>query len=198
MGMDSNAMSAALVRCAQLRHPYRGPPRLSEALDLLKINDYHELLQRRSKLIAGKLTWARVAGVAVSAAAKALLLGDADRALPYVEDVRTLADRALGHGEDAPSLARAAGVQTTTTWNRFNLVAPFFPPDEVKRRVARLVSPDLWMLLTRMVEEQRAVVGGPLSELMPEVQKALGRSGAFRRSDWQWEELRLCRLAAVL
>ena len=47
-------MSAALVRCAQLRHPYRGSPRLSEALDLLKLNDYHELLQRRSKLIAGK------------------------------------------------------------------------------------------------------------------------------------------------
>ena len=60
------------------------------------------------------------------------------------------------------------------------------------------MSPDLWTLLTRMVEEQRAVVGGPLSELMPEVQKALGRSGAFRRSDWQWEELRLGRLAAVL
>ena len=93
MGVGSNAMSTALVRSAQLRHPYRGTPRLSEALDLLKLNDYHELLQRRSKLIAGKLTWARVAGVAVSAAAKALLLGDADRALPYVEDVRTLADR---------------------------------------------------------------------------------------------------------
>ena len=108
------------------------------------------------------------------------------------------AAEALGHGEDAPGLARAAGVQTATAWNRFNRVAPFFPPDELKRRVARLVSPDLWTLLTRMVEEQRAVVGGPLSELMPEVQKALGRSGAFRRSDWQWEELRLGRLAAVL
>ena len=93
--MGGNTMDTALVRCALLRHPpaYRGSPRLSEALDLLEINDYHEMLQRRSKLIPGKLTWARVAGVAVSVAAKALLLGDADRAVSYVEDVRALADR---------------------------------------------------------------------------------------------------------
>ena len=93
--MGGNTMDTALVRCELLRRPpaYRGSPRLSEALDLLEINDYHELLRRRSKLIPGKLTWARVAGVAVSAAAKALLLGDADRAVSYAEDVRKLADR---------------------------------------------------------------------------------------------------------
>lgn len=104
---------------------------------------------------------------------------------------------ALGHGEDAFDLARLAEVQVSTAWNRLCRVAPFFPAEDLKRRVARLVSPDLWELLTRMVEEKRAVVGGPLSELMPVVQKALKRSGAFRRSEWQFEELRLGRLAAV-
>ena len=45
-------------------------------------------------------------------------------------------------------------------------------------RVARLVSPDLWELLTRWAEEQRPVVGGPLGELMPAVQRALKRRRA--------------------
>ena len=76
-------------------------------------------------------------------------------------------------------------------------VAPFFPADVLKQKVARLVSPDLWALLSRMVQEQRAVVGGPLSELMPVVQKELKKSGSFRRSEYQWEQLRIGRLAAV-
>lgn len=104
---------------------------------------------------------------------------------------------ALAQGEDAFDLARLAEVQVSTAWNRFCRVAPFLPPDTLKSRVGRLVSSDLWELLTRMGAEQRAVVGGPLTDLMPVVQRALKRSGPFRSSEWQWEELRLGRLAAV-
>jgi len=104
---------------------------------------------------------------------------------------------ALAQGEDVFDLARLAEVQVSTAWNRFSRVAPFLSPDALKSRVAHLVSSDLWDLLTRMVAEQRAVVGGPLTDLMPVVQRALKRSGPFRRSEWQWEELRLGRLAAV-
>jgi len=107
------------------------------------------------------------------------------------------AAEAVGHGEDAFDLARLAEVQVSTAWNRMVRVAPFFPADVLKQKVARLVSPDLWALLSRMVQEQRAVVGGPLSELMPVVQKELKKSGSFRRSEYQWEQLRIGRLAAV-
>ena len=107
------------------------------------------------------------------------------------------AAEAVGHGEDAFDLARLAEVQVSTAWNRMVRVAPFFPADVLKQKVARLVSPDLWALLSRMVQEQRAVVGGPLSELMPVVQKELKKSGSFRRSEYPWEQLRIGRLAAV-
>ena len=72
---------------------YRGSPRVDEALDLLRENDYDALLARTSKLIAGRLTWARVAAVAVGQLARGFLLGEADRAASYAEDARALADR---------------------------------------------------------------------------------------------------------
>ena len=107
------------------------------------------------------------------------------------------AAEALGHGEDPVDLADATAVQISTAWNRFNRVAPFFPADDLKARVARLVSPDLWALVTGMVGAKEAAVGGSLTELMDVVLKRLPRTGAFRRSEYQFEQLRLARLAAI-
>ena len=105
------------------------------------------------------------------------------------------AAEALGAGEDAAGLADAAAVQRSTAWNRLTRVAPFFPPDELKRRVARLVSADLWELLLAMGNDP--AMGGSLTDLMRAVSKRLPRKGAFRRSEYQWEQLRLARLAAI-
>ena len=83
----------ALDHAMLLTVAYRGSPRLEKALELLKINDYEELRSEKTPLIPGALTWAKVAGVAVEAAAKGLLQGDAERAAEYAESVRTLAER---------------------------------------------------------------------------------------------------------
>ena len=95
VGDGGDAMRTAFFRSAQLQHPpsYRGSPRVDEGLDLLRTNDYDALLQRRSKFIGGRLTWAKVATGVVAALGKAMLFGDADRAVSYADDVRALADR---------------------------------------------------------------------------------------------------------
>ena len=95
-GGDSGSdMHTAFCRSVQLGDlpSYRGSPRVDEGLDLLRTNDYDALQQRRSKYIGGRLTWAKVADVVVAGLGKALLFGDADRAVSYVDDVRSLADR---------------------------------------------------------------------------------------------------------
>ena len=95
-GGDSGSdMHTAFYRSVQLGDlpSYRGSPRVDEGLDLLRTNDYDALQQRRSKYIGGRLTWAKVADVVVAGLGKALLFGDADRAVSYVDDVRSLADR---------------------------------------------------------------------------------------------------------
>jgi len=88
----------ALLHAQMLAHAaivYRGSqPRVEEALELLRINDYRELLRAKSKYMkTGQLTWARVAGAAVDALAKDLLRGDVERALDAAEDARELAER---------------------------------------------------------------------------------------------------------
>ena len=87
---------------------YRGQPRVEEALELLRINDYRELLQARSKYIkSGQLTWARVAGVAVEAVAKDMLRGDVDRALDAAEDAHELAQRLRTRDRDSSARVTA-------------------------------------------------------------------------------------------
>ena len=88
-------------------------------------------------------------------------------------------------------------VQTSTAWNRFVRVAPFFPKGDLKQRVSQLVARDLWRLLEKMVNDGEAVVSGALTELMSEALRRLGRGGEFRRSEFQWEQLRLGRLACL-
>ena len=65
---------------ALLLAAYRGEPRVEEALELLKNNDYKSLLRVKSKIIRGPMTWANIAGGAVATIARRLLEGDVERA----------------------------------------------------------------------------------------------------------------------
>ena len=107
------------------------------------------------------------------------------------------AAEALGTGETPEMLAHAQVVQTSTAWNRFVRVAPFFPKGDLKQRVSQLVARDLWRLLEKMVKNREAIVSGALTELMSEALRRLGRGGEFRRSEYQWEQLRLARLTCL-
>ena len=49
-----------------------------------------------------------------------------------------------------------------------------------------------------MVNDGEAVVSGTLTELMAEVLRRLRWGGEFRRSEYQWEQLRLARLALLM
>ena len=78
-----------------------------------------------------------------------------------------------------------------------NAVAPFFPTAELKRRAATLVSADLWALLTTMNEKSERALGGSLKELMPVVERRLKRDGAFQKSEYRMEQVRLGRMAVL-
>lgn len=78
---------------AQLLTSYRGEPRVDEALELLRNNDYHSLLRVRSKMIRGPMTWANIASSAAVAIGRRLLEGDVERAADAAEDAHALVDR---------------------------------------------------------------------------------------------------------
>ena len=75
---DSRALQLAMLLRTKV---YRGSPRVDEALNLLRENDYQTLLRTKAKHLRAPLTWATVSAVAVKATAAALLEGDLDRAL---------------------------------------------------------------------------------------------------------------------
>ena len=122
---------------------YRGSPRVDEALDLLRENDYDTLLARTSKLIAGRLTWARVAAVAVGQLARVFLLGEADRAASYAEDARALADRL--RDRDAHPTARVT-TQLRTQIGQLDAVARCIQAAVALRDGAEADDEALWRL----------------------------------------------------
>ena len=68
-------------------------PAMDEALELLRKNDYHELLRSKANFIRGPLTWASVCAVAVATVAAGLLDGALDKAIDVADDAHTLAER---------------------------------------------------------------------------------------------------------
>ena len=110
-----------------------------------------------------------------------------------------LAAEALGTGRTPLELAHTHESDRTeaTAWSYFTRVAPFFAGEELRKRVPRLVSRDMWSLLQGMAASKEAAVGESLTQLMPVVQKRLQRRGEFRKSEYQWEQLRLARLSVL-
>ena len=105
------------------------------------------------------------------------------------------AAQALMTGRDAQELALVLDVVEATAWTYLCCAAAHVPGDNLRPRARRLVAPDLWRALGAMHGDAR--LGGPLAELMPVVLKKVKRGGTFRRSQFQWEQLRLARLALL-
>ena len=73
---------------------YRGAnDRIQEALELLRINDHAALLKASSTHVRGPLTWARVAELVLTHAARALLDGGETRATVATHQARDLESR---------------------------------------------------------------------------------------------------------
>ena len=108
----------------------------------------------------------------------------------------TTAD-ALMTGMDAEDVAGALDVKVTTAWSYLCRAASFLQASELRKRVPRLVSRDLWSILVSMERERDAVLGASLTELRAAVERRLSARGEFRRSEYPYEELRLSRLAIL-
>ena len=106
--------------------------------------------------------------------------------------VKAAAD-AFYNGVTPEEHAEDAGVSKGTAWSYFNRTALFFPGDKLRRLVPPLVSRDLWSVLLRMHEEEDPLLGGSLTALMEVVHADLSSRGEFRKSHYQFEELRLAR-----
>jgi hypothetical protein len=90
--------------------------------------------------------------------------------------------------------AKEISVQESTAWSYFTRGAQFMEATELLRTVPQLVSRELWSVLRSMNEDQRAEMGGKLTELYDTVTDALSSKGEFRNSEFQMGQLRLARL----
>ena len=98
-------------------------------------------------------------------------------------------------GQDAEALARVAGVAIGSAWSYLTTAAKYVDASTLQRRVPRLVAIDLWSVLTSMHEERHPVLGASLTDLMQEVRERISSRGPFVRGEFQFEQLRLARMA---
>ena len=91
-------------------------------------------------------------------------------------------------------LARVLGVQLSTAWTYITRAAQHVPGTELRRLVSKLVDHELWAALSVLKAAGRPEIGMRLLDLMPVVEKMVGR-GVFMRDTHKMAQLRLGRLA---
>lgn len=89
----------------------------------------------------------------------------------------------------------AIDVAESTMWSYYAQAAERCARADELRRVHKLVAPDLWRLLLAMRDDP--LLGGPLTPLMEAVRSRLRPHGHFARGGYQFEQLRLARLAVL-
>ena len=107
--------------------------------------------------------------------------------------IKSAADAMYQGGVPPGHFANDAGIEVGTAWSYYTRAAQVLPVDRLRQVAKQFVARDLWRVLRQMEQEEDPVLGGSLTELMPEV---LGRvSQQFVSSEFQWEQLRLARSA---
>ena len=86
-------------------------------------------------------------------------------------------------------------VSLSTVWSYFTNIAPFLPVSRMTTVVPKIVSPDLYRFMEQLFDAKCELLGGRLVPLYELVVSKLHPDGPFGRSEFQYPELRLTKIA---
>ena len=108
-----------------------------------------------------------------------------------------MAHDCLSSGFSPIDLAEVASIEESTAWSYFSQAVVYLKGSERRRLGSKLVSVDLWAVLTVMKANRQPVLGGTLTALFDYIRESLSTNGEFLNDGLQMEKLRFARVCLM-